>query len=52
MTRAVYLVSWALVSALIFFFVGLAFVPHTSASLLTDLQKFLAKKMDDVRGRK
>lgn len=52
MIRAVYLVLRALVSVLIFFCVGLAFFPHTSASLLTDLQKFLTNKMDEAGCRK
>lgn len=46
--KVVYLISWAIVTSLIFFFVGLAFLPHTAASLLAPSQKLLTKK---YRGR-
>ncbi len=40
----------AIVTALIFLLVGLAFLPHSAASRLTGLQKFLTDKIAQRRG--
>lgn len=52
--RLLYLIGWATVSGLIFFCVGLAFLPHTAACLLTTPQKFLSNRASrhSTRGAK